>query len=1010
MGSARPVARRCYFAHLSRETVTLILVFALALEDLPARRRILMAVCQQWREIVHSDPLCNRFVDFSCIYWTGNVTDILLLRNLGRTCWAVVNRFPHTFDLRVAVILTARGWDSCRFFMAALWEELAALCVDIAPRTKSLSIRGSSQVLELLFNKNRAQFDLSVHVDGNPCDVLLRCPALRAPRLYRFSSSYLAPHLIDFLPARALTHLDLFSMTVPNFQDTSLDFFLQLLLSFPLLQRLHVALDDIHDQASVSVSAPFLRVLDISSSCPPMDSGLHTNWRNSSLWGHFVAPSLEALSVPQRWFTMGAFQDLSSVLDLWRTYGCEGTKPSGLTQTFKFVPLVARRRGPFILTSLTYKVLSYAHSCILAASLTTNFGPLIFGPADHRGSRLLSLWVYLYCLRGLPVFLLLEYVVQISSEYLVRLESLKSVHVELHYFAFSTDLIHTLNLRNCVLLGVLGLESLVLRAFWRSWLLFPISPPSPARDSAGSLPLLSSPYWPLPILASYMATSVLVCALPAKLWLPILAMVGSSTRMRDVCRTWRWLLDRVPIDSLPNELLVRIFDMLIAAPPHDRKTLHLVSPTWKLLVDTFAACDRLVHFYYIDHCADHCFEEFHRMVRRCSRAVERARCALLDLRITIHVVSGWNPAAFVVKGILRKLDTLCSAVASRTRSLDVASRGLIMVPIFDHVWPRLTDLALRVSDDPSPVICPAMFTSPLTHFSTSFVTRSILSALLHCNLLTSLELFTDCNVHPNEATLQIFLFVLSTFPLLERLRTVLDDVLLEPPPGSTPLRHASLRELYFSSARPSSDSAGWNPEWIVNTVWAYFEAPSLAELAVPQRWFVMGAFTELSEFFARSGCHPRLIQFVGCPTHLMEDWEFRHAAVWTETVIQVRRLAGSVWGARTDWTRTSGWAAGWSAASPASRGLTILQLCASPLSAVPATFSCIYILPSTLRPPPSALRPPPSALRPPPSALRPPPSALHPPPSALRHPPSALRPPPPYLCYLRPGILPPFRV
>ncbi|KAF8186850.1 hypothetical protein K438DRAFT_1765031 [Mycena galopus ATCC 62051] len=852
--TSQSLSRRCYFAELSLEATVLILNFALE-EDIPAPRRVLLAVCRRWRDILILDPSCNRLVDFTSVYWTGNVGDIITLRALGRSCRDVVDRFGHSFELRVAVFLTARGWDQCHYFVLALWQELTALCSRIASRTTTLTVRGTSLVLELLFNKDRfwpVLEDLSLHVDDDPYRVLLGCPALRAPLLDHFSSSYITPPLINFLPAHRVTRLDLFSVKLPGVQDTSLDFFLQIIAAFPLLQSLAVALDDIDDPPSALVPAPFLRVLVLSSSRLPRDSGLHTNWRNTSLWGHFVAPSLRMLTVPQRWFTMGASHDLSSFFER------NGRVPPAICFTECPRPLadVWRRRHQALWTQ----------SVICGSVLNLHFWLI-------GGLRFVCFYFYqflLLCVRLRPQS---------------ALNLLRSAH------ATSALLFAGVALRVILLALRPSLSSLPL-LFNHPTLFNAMHPLPHGGFESLALTMRGRSYF------TDSSASTLVCSLPGRLWLPILELVNEPASLRDVCHLGRMLLEGAPIDILPSEICVKIFDIAISAQPSDRKALRLVCPRWKALVDSFAACHRHVDFYYISHLShrhDDDLDNFSRTVRRCRRAVDRAQSALLDLRITVSVGSRWDPATFEVKEIMRELAAFCSVVASRTRSLDIVGTPHIIAPLFDHVWPQLTDMALRTFEDPSPIVRPAMFASPLSRFSTSFATREILSGMPHRALLTTLELFADCSVGSrDEASLDLFLFVLNTFPLLERLRTVLDDVVSDPPSGSISVRHASLRELYFSSPHPSSQ-LGWDPsapEWVLNTVWSFFVAPSLTELVVPQRWFVMGAFDELGDFFARSGCQPRLIQFVDCAAHLMEAWQERHSAVWTSSVVQVRQTVG----------------------------------------------------------------------------------------------------------------------
>ncbi|KAF8216692.1 hypothetical protein K438DRAFT_1747877 [Mycena galopus ATCC 62051] len=742
------------FAALSLETT--VTIFDLALEDCPASRKVLMAVCSRWRSILYLVPACNRVIDFTCVYWSGGIDDVLSLRELGERCRLAAARFPHLlFDLRFAVLLASRGWDASHPFIVALWQELDAVCRVVSPRIRTLDVRGSSRVLARLLSRHSfwpALTNLCIHVEDDPFRALLACPALRAPLLRRFSSTYMSTCLISFLPADRITSLDLFSLKLPGFQDTSLEFFLHLLSAFPRLEDLAVALDDIEEQAA--------------------DSGWHTNWRKSTLWGHFTAPSLELLSVPQRWFTMGALQDLGDFFKRNRR----------IPRSIRFVECPR---------SLLDVWQERHQACWNRSALQTD------------PSALLASNLSLYLVFVSPQYYLLPILLMVSPSPINTLTVRLLVHI------------------------------------------FDITIRSRPTDREA---------------------------------------------LRSVCTMWGRLIDGAPIDVLPNEIAIRIFDIVNGARPADRKALRAVCTTWNALVDGSAACNRFIDFFYV-YRPDEDLGCLYRTAETVRRAIERARSALLDLRVCVHVRSfGWDPAAFSIKEILRELGVLCSVAAPRTRSLDVVGCPGIVAPIFSYVWPRLRDLSLHVSEDPSAAVRPGMFMSPLARFSTTFASPSIFSAFVHCNLVTTLELFSETSVGDNdEATLETFLLVLNTFPMLERLRTRLEDVVTVPPSGLVPYRHNSLRELYLTSPRPSSGS-GWNPEWIVSMLWSFFEAPSLAELSMPQRWFVMGAFTELGLFFARSGCNPRLIQFVGCPGHLMEDWQCRHAAEWTTSVVQVRGI------------------------------------------------------------------------------------------------------------------------
>ncbi|KAF8140717.1 hypothetical protein K438DRAFT_1785482 [Mycena galopus ATCC 62051] len=380
--------------------------------------------------------------------------------------------------------------------------------------------------------------------------------------------------------------------------------------------------------------------------------------------------------------------------------------------------------------------------------------------------------------------------------------------------------------------------------------------------------------------------------LPVCLWHRIFRIIQSvrpddRKALRDVCFTWRLLVDGAPINVLPVEILVKIFDVVNGTRAPDRKALRSVCKKWNSVVDSFPACNRQVNFFHILRGTND-LGLLHSATKLCRSSMERASSALLDLRLCVHLHIAWDPLAFAVKELLHGLNIVCSAAAPRTRSLDIVGCPQIVQPVLEHIWPHLTDVSLHVFRDPSLLISPSMNAPPLIRFSSTFATPSILSAFLSCGLVTTLDLFTGRTEGLlYEATLDLFLLVLKSCPLLERLCTALDDIVSAPPPDTPPYHHRSLRELYLCSPHPS-EASQWNPKSIINTVWSFFDAPSLVELSVPQRWFVMGAFDELGAFFARSGCCPRLIQFIGCPAHLVDDWERRHAAVWTRAVIQAQ--------------------------------------------------------------------------------------------------------------------------
>ncbi|KAF8184081.1 hypothetical protein K438DRAFT_1766527 [Mycena galopus ATCC 62051] len=289
-----------------------IAIFQLALAGNPSLLQVLRAVCRDWRAVIDVDPTCNRGVDFSCVYWNGGVDDILSLRTTGKRVRFHLSRHPSLLlDLRVAVVLGPSGWNSSHFFFRTLMnEELYAMCSDASSRTRSIDVRGTGHVLEALFHWPWPLLEeLKILVDEDPSVAIEHAyqppVVLTAPVLSRIHSDYMTPAIISMFPrvARAaITYLDLFSTRMPPFAETPLAFFMQVATSFPHLQYLAIALDDIDVPLpiySVPFGLPFLKSLVLSSSRPRADSGLQDEWINSTLWSHFVAPALQELTVPQ---------------------------------------------------------------------------------------------------------------------------------------------------------------------------------------------------------------------------------------------------------------------------------------------------------------------------------------------------------------------------------------------------------------------------------------------------------------------------------------------------------------------------------------------------------------------------------------------------------------------------------------------------------------------------------------------------------------------------------------
>ncbi|KAF8144021.1 hypothetical protein K438DRAFT_1993267 [Mycena galopus ATCC 62051] len=310
------------FVSLSLEAK--ISVFELVLADYPSYHELLSSVCRQWRTLLNREPACNHSIDFTCLYWHGGVEEILALRRMGRHCRLAIERFRTLpLDLRVAVYRGPSAWDPQHFFVHALRQELGTLCAEVAHRVRTLEVKGCSRVLPHLAACSwPVLVELRLHVDDDPATCLMESPVstFSAPAVDCISTSHMSPSVISFLPGDRVTFLELVTSRESSHLpvDASLAFFLQIVSSFPALEHLTITLDDIdtHPASALPSSCPsyclqFLLTLTLSSSRPPYDSGWHSNWRDSTLWMHFTTPSLEELTVPQRWFTMGAFDNLS---------------------------------------------------------------------------------------------------------------------------------------------------------------------------------------------------------------------------------------------------------------------------------------------------------------------------------------------------------------------------------------------------------------------------------------------------------------------------------------------------------------------------------------------------------------------------------------------------------------------------------------------------------------------------------------------------------------------------
>ncbi|KAF8207203.1 hypothetical protein K438DRAFT_1962813 [Mycena galopus ATCC 62051] len=351
---------------------------------------------------------------------------------------------------------------------------------------------------------------------------------------------------------------------------------------------------------------------------------------------------------------------------------------------------------------------------------------------------------------------------------------------------------------------------------------------------------------------------------------------------------------RCHFSTLAHETVLRILDTAIAGSPSDRIVVALVCKEWAEIVDKEAACNRGIDFavsFWDGGPLD--VMSLRRLSRRCYEATIRSRFALVDLLVSCSMGPiGWIPTTHFIREIEHELDALCHRVSHRVRSLDVRRFPEVVGVLLNHPWLSLSDLSLHVDADPSAWFLgrPPLVAPSLTRLSSNFISNAIVSVLPIGNRISTLELYTHRRPCFEEATLSVFLFVISAFPFLERLTIAVDDIIEEPPSTTASLNALYLRELNLSSSHPPFEEA-WNPGWLTSTLWLYFTAPALKELRVPQRWFEMGAVYELDEFFERSGCTIYSIRFVECTRSLVDRWRVRHQSAWPTASVHVDVMA-----------------------------------------------------------------------------------------------------------------------
>ncbi|KAJ7272011.1 hypothetical protein B0H12DRAFT_1228861 [Mycena haematopus] len=189
---------------------------------------------------------------------------------------------------------------------------------------------------------------LAIHVSDNPSTVLADCQTMIAPLLTSVATSYLTPTLLRSLPRlHLISTVEVFnreqSCLSAHRTGASLEDFLQIVGLFPLLEQLTITIDDILHPlplTSEPVTLPFLHRLQLSSSQAPLECTWNYPWITSMLWTYISAPSLKELSVPQRWFEMGAVVELNeffehTLADRWRIRH-QAAWPHSIVQALRF--------------------------------------------------------------------------------------------------------------------------------------------------------------------------------------------------------------------------------------------------------------------------------------------------------------------------------------------------------------------------------------------------------------------------------------------------------------------------------------------------------------------------------------------------------------------------------------------------------------------------------------------------------------------------------------------------
>ncbi|KAJ6487973.1 hypothetical protein C8R45DRAFT_1097822 [Mycena sanguinolenta] len=333
-----------------------------------------------------------------------------------------------------------------------------------------------------------------------------------------------------------------------------------------------------------------------------------------------------------------------------------------------------------------------------------------------------------------------------------------------------------------------------------------------------------------------------------------------------------------PIDVLPRELLLKVLESSVLGhrTSWTRNAVRNVCALWRSIVDEEPTCWRDVDFYLVVWQGEQSdVDRLHAVLEDCRFMLHQSRSVALDLTIAVeHNGSSLNPHNNSFhRRVLNEVSALVAEAAPRTRSLHLEGLPCILPLIAAVAWPMLTQLALHLPYDPSHALrlCPPLSTPRLIQLSLRHWSQEIRAFLPDIQAVSALELFAHRHSVLNEATIDLFLLVLSLFPSLEFLQTPLDDVTVSLDDGLPRLRVPHLHRLCLSSSSPPSGSS-WNSRWPTNFFWSYIETPLLKELTLPQRWFEMGPVVELNKFFESNSRIPSVIRFTECPDYLVHRW------------------------------------------------------------------------------------------------------------------------------------------